>query len=150
MIPPLWNAYGTLLRGRVLALEGQDRAAADMIEAGISAMRSTGATAYAPWYLSTLGTAYARIGRLGDAQRWCEEALLKISESGERWQEAEACRIAGDVALAFEPSDVQQAHAYFERSLVVAKHQMAKSFELRAAESLAMLSAAGPSPFEGR
>lgn len=36
------------------------------------------------------------------------------------------------------------------RSLVVAKQQMAKSFELRAAESLAKLSAAGPSPFEGR
>lgn len=147
MIPPLWNAYGTLLRGRVLALEGQDRAAADMIEA---AMRSTGATAYAPWYLSTLGATYARIGRLGDAQRRSEEALLTISESGERWQEAEACRIAGDVALAFEPSDVQQAQAYFEQSLVVAKQQMAKPFESRAAESLAKLSATGPSPFEGR
>ncbi|MGY4504678.1 tetratricopeptide (TPR) repeat protein [Bradyrhizobium sp. GM24.11] len=137
------------MRGRVLALESQDRAAADMIEAGISAMRSTGATAYAPWYLSTLGAAYGRIGRLGDAQRCSEEALLTISESGERWQEAEACHIAGDVALAFEPPDVQQAQAHFERSLAVAKQQMAKSFELRAAESLAKLSATGPSPFEG-
>lgn len=135
-----WNAYGTLLRGRVLALKGQDRAAADMIEAGISAMRSTGATAYAPWYLSTLGATYARIGRLGDAQRCSEDALLRISESGECWQEAEACRIAGEVALAFEPPDVVQAQAHFERSLVVAKQQMAKSFELRAAESLAKLS----------
>jgi predicted ATPase len=135
-----WNAYGTLLRGRMLALEGQDRAAADMIEAGITAMRSTGATAYAPWYLSILGATYARIGRLGDAQRLCEDALLKISESGELWQEAEACRIAGEVALAFEPPDVQQARAHFERSFVVAKRQMAKSFELRAAESLATLS----------
>lgn len=137
------------MHGRVLALEGQDRDAAGMIEAGISAMRSTGATAYAPWYLSTLGAAYARIGRLGDAQRWCEDALLKISESGECWQEAEACRIAGDVALAFEPPDVVQAQAHFERSLVVAKQQMAQSFELRAAESLATLSISGTSlPFQ--
>jgi predicted ATPase len=135
-----WNAYGKLLRGRVLALEGQDRAAADMIEAGISAMQSTGATAYAPWYLSILGAAYARIGRLGDAQRCSESALLRISESGECWQEAEAFRIAGVVALAFDPPDVQQAQAHFERSLVVAKQQMAKSFELRAAEGLARLS----------
>lgn len=138
------------MHGRVLALDGQDRVAADMIEAGISAMRSTGATAYAPRCLSTLGAAYARIGRLGDAQRCSEEALLKISESGERWQEAEACRIAGEVALAFEPPDVQQAQARFERSLAVAKQQMAKPFELRVAESLATLSAAEPSPFEGR
>ena len=141
-----WNAYGTLLRGRVLALEGQDRTAADMIEAGISAMRSTGATAYAPWYLSILGATYARIGRLSDAQRCCEDALLRISDSGERWQEAEACRIAGEVALAFDPPDVEQAQAHFERSLCVAKHQMAKSFEVGAAESLAKLLAPRTSP----
>ncbi|MGY3530652.1 adenylate/guanylate cyclase domain-containing protein [Bradyrhizobium sp. USDA 4452] len=134
-----WNAYGKLLRGRVLALEGQHHSAADMIEAGISGMRSTGATAYAPWYLSILGATYARIGRLGDAQRCNEEALLRISESGECWQEAEAYQIAGEVALACEPPNVEQARAHFERSLVVAKQQMAKSFELRAAESLARL-----------
>ncbi|MGY3506939.1 class 3 adenylate cyclase/tetratricopeptide (TPR) repeat protein [Bradyrhizobium sp. USDA 4472] len=135
-----WNAYGKLLRGRVLALEGHDCASAEMIEAGISVMRSTGATAYAPWYLSTLGATYARVGRLGDAQRCSQDALLSIRESGECWQEAEAHRIAGEVALAFEPPNVQQAQAHFERSLFVAKQQMAKSFELMAAESLATLS----------
>ena len=134
-----WNAYGKLLRGRVLALEGQHHSAADMIEAGISAMRSSGATAYAPWYLSILGATYVRIGKLGDAQRCSKDALLRISESGECWQEAEACRIAGEVALAFEPPNVEQARAHFKRSLVVAKQQMAKSFELRAAESLTRL-----------
>jgi class 3 adenylate cyclase/predicted ATPase len=134
-----WHAYGELLHGRVLALEGQHHSAVDIIEAGISAMRSTGATAYAPWYLSILGATYARIGRLGDAQRCSEEAFLRINESGECWQEAEACRIAGEMALAFEPPNVEQARAHFERSLGVAKQQRAKSFELRAAESLAQL-----------
>lgn len=135
-----WNAYGKLLRGRVLALEGEDHAAVDMIEAGISAMRSTGATAYAPWYLSVLGAAYARIGRLEDARRCSESALLRISESGECWQEAEAYCIAGEVALALAPQDVQQAQAHFERSLVVARQQMAKSFELKANERMGILS----------
>jgi tetratricopeptide (TPR) repeat protein len=111
-----------------------------MIEAGISAMRSTGATAYAPWYFSILGAAYARIGRLEDAQRCSENALLRISEGGERWQEAEACRVAGAVALAFDPPDIQQAQRHFEQSLVVARQRMAKAFELGAAESLAALS----------
>ncbi|RXH14398.1 adenylate/guanylate cyclase domain-containing protein [Bradyrhizobium guangzhouense] len=135
-----WNAYGKLLSGRMLALEGQDDAAADMIGAGISAMRSTGATAYAPWYLSSLGATYARIGRFEEAQRCSEEALLRIRETGERWQEAEAYCIAGDVALALDPLDVQQARAHFERSLAVAKQQKARSFELAAAESLAAVS----------
>ncbi|SDM94148.1 adenylate/guanylate cyclase domain-containing protein [Afipia sp. GAS231] len=135
-----WNAYGKLLRGRLLSLEGQDHAAADMIEAGISAMRSTGATAYAPWYLSILGAAYARIGRLGDARRYSEDALQSISDSGECWQEAEAFSIAGSVMLALDPPDVREAHAHFQRSLVVARRQMAKSFELTAAESLTVLS----------
>ncbi|WP_271499381.1 adenylate/guanylate cyclase domain-containing protein [Bradyrhizobium sp. CCBAU 11357] len=134
-----WNSYGRLLRGRVLALEGQDHAAAEMIEAGISDMRSTGATAYAPWYLSILGATYARTGGLEDAQRFTGEALLRISESGERWQEAEACRIAGEVALASAPPRWEQARVHFEKSLIVAKQQMAKSFEREATKSLAQL-----------
>lgn len=135
-----WDAYGKLLRGRVLALRGQDHAAVDMIEAGMSAMQSTGATAYAPWYLSILAAAYARTRRLGDAQRCSESALLKISESGECWQEAEARHIAGEVALALVPPDVEQAQAHFEQSHAVARQQMAESFELGGIKGLATLS----------
>ncbi|MET4804170.1 adenylate/guanylate cyclase domain-containing protein [Bradyrhizobium sp. LB11.1] len=139
-----WKAYGMLLRGRGLSLEGNDSAAADLIEAGISAMRSTGATAYAPWYLSALAAAYARSGRAEAGQRLVENALARISESGESWHEPEAYCIAAEVELALVPPNTARARTHFERALVVARIQMAKPFELRAAEGLKSLAPSEP------
>jgi hypothetical protein len=60
-----------------LSLEGKDHPGTDLMEAGISVMRSTGATAYAPWYFSALATAYARSGRAEAGQRLAENAIAK-------------------------------------------------------------------------
>jgi predicted ATPase len=55
----------------------------------------------------------------------------------ERWSEAEINRIAGEIALKSPEPDVTKAQAYFERALSVAREQQAKSWELRAAMSMA-------------
>jgi predicted ATPase len=47
--------------------------------------------------------------------------------------------MAGDITLRSPPQDAAQAQAYFERALAVARAQQAKSWELRAAMSLARL-----------
>jgi predicted ATPase len=57
----------------------------------------------------------------------------------ERWCEAEVHRIAGEIALRSPEPDAAKAEAYFERALAVARAQQAKSWELRAAMSLARL-----------
>ena len=57
----------------------------------------------------------------------------------ERWCEAEANRIAGEIALMSPEPDAAKAEAYFERALAVARQQQAKSWELRAAMSMARL-----------
>ena len=48
-------------------------------------------------------------------------------------------RIAGEIALKSPQPDVAKAQAYFERALAVARKQQAKSWELRAAMSIARL-----------
>ena len=62
-----------------------------------------------------------------------------IETTKERWYEAETNRTAGDIALMAPQPDVAKAEAYFERALVVARQQQAKSWELRAAMSMARL-----------
>jgi predicted ATPase len=57
----------------------------------------------------------------------------------ERWCEAEVNRIAGEIALKSQEPDAARAHAYFERALEAARQQQAKSWELRAAMSMARL-----------
>jgi len=57
----------------------------------------------------------------------------------ERWCEAEINRVAGKIALKSPQPDTAKAEAYFERALAVARAQQAKSWELRAAMSMARL-----------
>ena len=52
---------------------------------------------------------------------------------------AEIDRIAGEIALRSPEPDAAKAEAYFERALSVARQQQAKSWELRAAMSMARL-----------
>jgi predicted ATPase len=59
--------------------------------------------------------------------------------SNERWCEAEVHRIAGEIALKAPQWDAAKAEKHFEPALAVARAQQAKSWELRAAMSMARL-----------
>jgi predicted ATPase len=59
--------------------------------------------------------------------------------SKEVWCEAEVNRVAGEIALRSLDLNAAKAEAYFERALTVARAQQAKSWELRAAMSMARL-----------
>ena len=57
----------------------------------------------------------------------------------ESWLGADIHRIAGEIALKSPEPDTAKAEANFERALTVARQQQAKSWELRAAMSMARL-----------
>jgi len=57
----------------------------------------------------------------------------------ETWCEAEIHRTAGEVTLLSPEPDAAKAQAHFARALAVARKQQAKSWELRAATSMARL-----------
>ena len=92
-----------------------------------------------PSYLSYLARAHAELGQFDDAMRCIGEAITTVETTKERWFEAEANRIAGEIALLLPEPDVAKAEACFERALAVARAQQAKSWELRAAISMARL-----------
>src|SRR5262249_7996050 len=109
------------------------------ITSGMTSLRSTGAALYEPFHLWHLAMAYAELGQPDDARRCIADAIDKIEKSKEKWPEAEINRIAGEIALKSPTPDAAKAEAYFERALTVARSQHAKSWELRAAMSLARL-----------
>jgi predicted ATPase/class 3 adenylate cyclase len=135
----LFRALTMSVRGMILALTGKAADAVQTIAPGITAWRSTGATLWIPWYLSCLATAHAQLGQFDDAWRCIDEAITKVETTKERWIEAEVHRIAGEIALMLPEPDAAKAEAYFERALAVARQQQAKSWELRAAMSIARL-----------
>jgi predicted ATPase len=134
-----WKAYGMSLQGCLLVLTGKALDAVHMVTSGIAAWRSTGATMWVPVYLSHLARAYADVGKFDQAWRCIGEAIAAIETAKERWWEAEVNRTAGEITLLSPEPDVTKAEAYFERALAVARKQQAKSWELRAAMSLARL-----------
>ena len=134
-----WKAFGTMNQARVLALSGKASDAIHTFVSGIAASLSTRATLFMPLHLSHLGREYAEVGQFDDAWRCIGEALTAVETNRERWFEAEVHRISGEIALLSPDPDTAKAQAYFERALAVARQQHAKSWELRAAMSMARL-----------
>jgi hypothetical protein len=68
-----------------------------------------------------------------------DEALTTVGRTKEKWWEAEINRVAGEIVLKLPEPKAVKAQAYFEHALSVARVQQAKSWELRAAMSMARL-----------
>jgi class 3 adenylate cyclase/predicted ATPase len=136
---PYWKATGTALRGWLLVLTGKASDAVLAITSGITSLRATGTTLYEPRHLWYLAMAYAELGQLDNARRCVDDAIEKVERSKEKWCEAEVHRVAGEITLKSLVPDTEKAEKYFEHALSVARAQQAKSWELRAAMSLARL-----------
>jgi len=134
-----WRAFGMMQSGSLLALTGEGARAAPMVAAGLAAWKSTGSTLWMPCYLSYLAQAHAELGRLDDARARSGEAMAAVEASRATWSEAEVHRVAGEIALMAAEPDATEAEASFKRALAIARAQQARSWELRAATSLARL-----------
>jgi class 3 adenylate cyclase/predicted ATPase len=135
----MWKACGKAVQGSLAGLRGQATDAVKLIAIAISELRSTGLTLWMPFWLSQLAKAHYELGQFDEAWRRFSEAMTVVKANKEVWYEAELYRNAGEVALATPEHDAAKAQAYFERALSVARQQQSKSWELRAAMSMARL-----------
>jgi predicted ATPase len=135
----LRRAEAMFQRGCVMALTGSTPDAVQMIISGVAAWRATGATVWTPLHMLFLANAHASLGQFDDAWRCIGEAMAASESSKETWCDADVHRVAGEIVLLSGEPDTAKAEAYFERALAVARQQQAKSFELRAAMSMARL-----------
>ena len=138
-VAPYWKALGIAVLGWALTLSGNASDAVRAITSGITSLRSTGAILYEPLHLMYLAMAYAELGQPDDARRCIDDAIDKVERSKEKWCEAEVHRIAGEIALKSLAPDTEKAEKYFDRALDVARQQQTRSWELRAAMSMARL-----------
>jgi len=133
------KAEGVTQKGCMLALIGEASDSVQMINSGMTAWQSTGATVWVPLYLSYLARAYAQLGQVDDAWRCICEAITTMETTKERWYEAEVHRVAGEIARMSPGAGTASAEAYLEQALAIARAQQAKSWELRVAMSMARL-----------
>jgi TOMM system kinase/cyclase fusion protein len=134
-----WLAGGTMMCGWALTVQGQEGEGMAQMHHGLTAWRAMGIEAGLPYWLAMLAEAYGSTGRVEAGRRVLAEALTLVETTEERWWEAELHRLKGELLLALSPDNAAEAEICFQRALEVARHQQAKSLELRAAMSLSQL-----------
>jgi class 3 adenylate cyclase/predicted ATPase len=146
----LRKAQGKIQQGCVCSVAGKPSDAVEMITSGLVEFRSTGATYFVPFYLSCLARAHADLGQFDAARRAVAEATATLEASGERCWQPEVHRVAGEIALMSPSPDITKAEGDFSRALLLAQKQESKSWELRAAMSMARLWREQGKPREAR
>jgi predicted ATPase len=135
----LYLARGTILQGWAMVEQGQGAAGLAQMRQGLDAYQATGAEVFRPYYLAFLAEAYGKLGQTLGGLTLLGEALAAVHKTGERFYEAELYRLKGELLLVRSAENHGQAEASFQQALTVARHQQAKSSELRAATNLSLL-----------
>jgi TOMM system kinase/cyclase fusion protein len=132
-------AQGTILRGWALAEQGQSAEGIAQMRQGIAGWHATGAELSVPYYSALLAEAYGQAGQAEAGLRVLAEALTVVSKTGDCHHEAEIYRLKGELLLQQATGSDDEAESCLHQALDIARHQQAKSLELRAAMSLARL-----------
>jgi class 3 adenylate cyclase/DNA-binding winged helix-turn-helix (wHTH) protein/predicted ATPase len=136
---PFWESVGMVMRGWALVAQGQAEAGIAQLTRGLAAYRATGQEIFLPYYHAMLAEIYGHIGQPGAGFDLLAEAQAMMDQSGEyRWK-AELYRLQGELLLLQTMHEAKRAEACFHQALVSAHQQRARSWELRAATSLARL-----------
>jgi predicted ATPase len=108
---------------------------------GWTAIETTGVRLNRGYFLARRAEALLHVGQPDAAHTVLAEALAFIHTSGEHWWEAECQRLWGECCLAQNgpKHEAGEAVARLQQALDIARHQQARSLELRAALSLSRL-----------
>jgi predicted ATPase len=105
---------------------------------GIAAFQATGAELLLPFYLTQLAEAYGKVRQTDAGLEVLDEALAIVERGGEHTWDADLYRVKGDLML-LQGAEEPDAEVCFYTALEIAQRQGTKSYELRAAMSLARL-----------
>jgi predicted ATPase len=134
---PLWLGLGRAWRGAARVMDGDAGALPEILD-GMALIRETGKQSGEPRHFALLAEAQQTAGQPGEAQRTVATALAVAAQTGQPFWDADLHRLDGDLLLA-TGGLADEATARYHRALAIAREQGARSFELRAATSLARL-----------
>ena len=135
----LYVGWTGALRGWARVEQEPSAEAIAEMRKGLDASRATGAALLWPYWLVLLASVHGRLGQAQEGLVTTAEALTEVARTGERFWEAELQRLKGQLLLQADPANASEAEACFHRALEIARTQKARSWELRAATSLARL-----------
>jgi DNA-binding response OmpR family regulator/class 3 adenylate cyclase/predicted ATPase len=134
---PLFRTMAEVIQGCTLAAFGRAEEGLPLLHRGLAVIRAIGQGLHLPQILTMLAFAHGKAGQHEEGLRRLAEAAEIAEASGDRWAEAELCRVRGNLLLA--TGRAQEAEASYRQGLSVARRQNGRLWELRVAISLARL-----------
>lgn len=133
---PLWAAWTTTIRAWIRSAQGEE---ITQLRQALTALRATGTEGTITQCLVMLAEAYGNGGKANQGLITIAEAFAIIDQTDERICEAELHRLKGQFLLQQVPANTTEVESCFQHAMAIAQNQNAKSWELRAATSLAKL-----------
>jgi predicted ATPase len=138
-LPAWWAGWVTFLQGWPKWSDGAGESRLAEMRRGLAIVREQGNVWFLPSLEAALAEAEARADETDAGLRRLNDALAELERTEQRWYEAELYRIRGEILLQRDPADNAAAEQYLQAAIAIARSQKARSFELRAALSLAKL-----------
>ena len=135
----LYQPMARVYRGWALARIGNREVGMAELQQGLTTHIEAGNKAWTPFFQGLLAEIEAEEDSPEGASNRIDEALALAGETGESWTNAFLYRIRGEILLKRDPANTAPAEEAFLTAMAVASQQKARSFELRAALSLAKL-----------
>ena len=110
---PFWLAYGLVLRGWVLSMQGDPHGTALMREQ-IDHLRQGQELAGTPWLISLLAEGYARTGRLQAALEATDEGLALAAAIGDAINRCFLSQTRADILMASALADSSASKSYLQ------------------------------------
>jgi predicted ATPase len=133
-----WRVNGLILRGWAMAQGGTSEAGIDEMLHSAADRAALGVSWYQARYLCMIAATCARWRRAVEGSRVIAEAKDLVTRNNEHMWVSELDRLEGELRQ-LQGASVADIEARFQNALAVSRQQRAKSFELRAATSLARL-----------
>ena len=138
-LPALWAGAAVFFQGWAKWSDGAEESRLAEMRRGLAIYREQGRNWLLPSLEAALAEAEASAGETDAGLRRLDDALAELEATEARWYEAEMHRIRAEILLKRDPADTAAAEQSLQTAIAIAQSQKARSFELRAALSLAKL-----------
>jgi predicted ATPase len=136
---PLYLGMGRFSRGFARVESGEGKAGIAEMQQALGELAGIGSRFGAPQGLFSLASGLRKVGRHDDALGALALGVASAEQQGQHYYDAELHRLRAEILLDMDGNAVEEAEALLGQSLEIARRQEAKTFELRAATSLARL-----------
>ncbi len=135
---PYWLSSDKVMEGWATAVAQPGGAAVQSLRDRVSDHFALGTNLFMPYFLGMVGDVALKAERFDDCVAALDEAEGFLERTGECWWQGETHRLQGEL-IAARDGDHGGAEERFQKALAFARESDARSFELRAATSLAGL-----------